>query len=332
MGGLAVKNAYTRRYHKEEYFDLCNEVYYKIHKYNWVGKILPAYREKESFGDMDVLILHDGRINDPKQWINNVFSPTQIVHNGNVYSFDYKELQIDFIITPLRNWDSSYVFFSWNDLGNFIGKISHKFGLKWGFSGLQYVYRSSDDSRVLGEITLTKDPEIALPFLGFDFDKWKIGFNTKEDIFEYIIQSKYFNPNIFKFENLSALHKKRNLRRKMYHEFLDYLIIYYPHITGYPFEKDKTKYFNKIENEFPGFLNKIDIFKEKEEKRLIIKNKFNGHLIMKKYAIFGKELGAVISEFKSLFEDFNDYIYYSDSNLIWKDFDNFIKKRWKPKK
>ena len=124
MGGLAIKNAYTRRYSKEEYDNILPEIIDKAKLLFTDARDTRYYFSKDSFGDADILCLVDKPIEiDITQWIYDTFDSKEVVKNSSVYSFEYKELQVDFILTPLRNWETSYTYFSFNDLHNLIGKI-----------------------------------------------------------------------------------------------------------------------------------------------------------------------------------------------------------------
>lgn len=322
LGGSALKNVYTRRYDVKEYFTLRDEIMELTQKEGIKCRVLDAFNNKQSFGDMDVLILNDGNLGNIKNTIESVFKPNEMFFNGNVWSFDYKELQIDFILTPTRNWESAFNFFRWNDLGNLMGKIAHKFNLSYGFEGLCFKYRM-DNAKFLGDIVLSKNPEVIFNFLGFDYNRWLKGFDEMEDIFEYVINSKYFSSDIFSFENLNHIDKKRNKKRKMYNQFLEYCNSR-TDLKSYSFEKDKSKYHDMIDDAFPGFKSKIEEFKLKEERRKVIASKFNGKIIIQVYGITGEELGEKITMFKSLFTDFNEYVYSTESNIIWEDFEVFL--------
>lgn len=126
MGGNALKHTDIRRYGVYEYFKLFEKIKSMVPK-EWRPRLLQAYFQKESFGDMDIMIYAEGIKDDFQKQLQEIFNPTDIVSNSNVISLDYKNLQIDFIITPDKNWDSAYTFFAWNDLGNFVGKIAHGF-------------------------------------------------------------------------------------------------------------------------------------------------------------------------------------------------------------
>lgn len=324
MGGKALKNTITRRYQREEFFAMQDKVA-SMMPYGWSYRFLPAYRNKQSFGDLDVLVLNNGTLGNFKDAIQERYSPNEIFVNNSVYSFNVDELQVDFIFTPELYFETSYNYFAWNDLGNFVGKIAHKFGLKYGAYGLRYIYRSKDGARIIGEINLSQDPKTIFDFLGFDHHRWLLGFDEKTDIFDFIIASKYFNYEIFTFEGLSSIHKHRNIRRDMYHEFLEYAK---DRKEPYQFENDKSAYFQMIENSFPGFLERKSEYEALDDMRASVKEKFNGRMVMERYGLTGADLGNAIQRFTSTFrddDDMVDFILKSPPDAVWSRFEDSIK-------
>lgn len=325
MGGLAIKNAFTRRFDKDEFDALVPEVVAKAKTLFSDVHITEAYYTKSTFGDMDVLCLVDKPIDiDVKQWIYDTFDSKEVVKNSSVYSFEYKELQIDFILTPLSNWETSKVYFSFNDLHNFIGKTAKKFNLKWGFRGLEYDYKIG--GKKLGTISVTKDYEKALDFLGFDVDRYNKGFDTLEDIFKFVIDSKYFNPWLYDLHQYNKINRDRDKKRKTYQSFIEYLEPYKEenNIEDYHyFYKDKKVYLGLVDHYFPGFLKQYRELEKKEERKRAVHAKFNGNILIDEFGITGKQLGDSISNFKASFEDLNtfeDYVLDNDVETILKDF------------
>jgi len=102
MGGNALKKTFTRRYMAGEYFFLENEVVGNLVSAYPELRVstIPAYADKESFGDMDVMIEYRDDIDYMD--IVNSFSPNEVYRNGKVISFDYKDIQIDLVLTTLR--------------------------------------------------------------------------------------------------------------------------------------------------------------------------------------------------------------------------------------
>jgi len=317
MGGLSLKNLpedkKTRRYHKDEYFNLSEELLPKIKEiFNTDISLVMSYHNKETFGDMDILILNKGYDNIPK--LIQELEPSEINGNGNVYSFDYKNLQIDLIMTDPENWEASNIFFQWGDLGNLMGKLFNSYGnmdnfiLKYGFDGMKIKMIYNGYSKYL---SLTKDNKKAFEFLGLDFERHKEGFNDQFEMFDYIIGSKYFSYDIFQWENLTSVNKNRNKRRPVFIEFLKYIeshknIITYDEKNEIYLE-NLSRFFNiNIKEEYQMLVDKVEYDKS-------ISDKFGGKYIMESFNLeSGKELGKMMLNFKMEIEsnngDYNDFI------------------------
>jgi len=328
MGGKALKIAKTRRYEKDEFDQLASNLIPKVKEvFNTSVEIIKSYHEKDTFGDMDLLVLVDNNFNEKiknttvKQVILDNFDATEVFCNGGVYSFDYQELQVDLILTPVSNWNSSQVFFAYNDLGNLMGKIYYRFNLKYGFDGVKYVYRENNEN-VLGTITITKDMRKAFEFIGLSYDKFLQGFSNLEEIFNYVISSPYFDRESFRLENLNSINKKRNNKRKVYQQFLEWLTE--NNITkSFPKQEDKNFYFNLIEKHFPesNFKQEREKLIEKNTLRKELTLKFNGDMVMEKFPhLKGAELGKAINNFKKSKEDFSKFLQENSAEEIMKLF------------
>ena len=232
MGGNAIKQVMVRRYQRVEFKALSIEVI-DIVKQNfnfWFSKqeIIPYYRNKPSFGDMDVVAklnapLDQESINCIKEQIGKAFNSKEIHFSDKVFSFEYKNFQIDLICCINSEYETSRNYFSYNDLGNLIGRVAKSsFNLSFGHKGLLYKVRY-DNSLVLGEILLSNDINEMLSFLGFDPQRWKEGFDEIEDVFRYVVSSKYFHKSYFDLDNLNHINKTRNRKRESYMNFLKFI-------------------------------------------------------------------------------------------------------------
>jgi len=328
MGGNALKNTFTRRYQKDEFEALLPELQSKLLLFFKDAQPTKYYATKESFGDADFLCLIDNpEHEDVMSFLKNTFAPNEIFKNGNVYSFDYKELQVDLILTPQEDWETSLVYFSYNDLHNLIGKSAHKFGLKWGHQGLKFVYRI--DGKVLGEIIITKDHKDALNFLGFTNVVYEEGFKTLDDIFNFVTNSKYFNPYMYDLENMNKMNRDRDKKRKTYQQFLELIQPMKDEKNNwYYFYPDKKVYLGLIDHFFPGFLLDYTLLEKAEEQRKQIAKLFNGNILMKKFGLSGPNLGAAINRFQSTFIsklEMNDWILtVNDTEKILERFEKIL--------
>jgi len=291
------------------------------------------YSNKESFGDADILVSTEGFNLPMREYIVETFNPNEIFHNGNCWSFDYKELQVDVITVSAEDFDSNEMYLSYNDLGNFIGRIAQGFGLKYGQEGLWYEHYFKGMN--IGRIQISKNYRDIYKFLGLSYERWEQGFEELEDIFEYIATSPYFNWDSFQLSRLNKVNRERNFKRKSYMSFLEWIdknVADDDHL--YEFKKitytDKSAYLDMIDESFPDANLSMEIRRLEylECKKLYIKSKFNGGDVMRKYNITGKELGDALTGFKNSFGDgvYEEFIIRNEPDTIYHKFELYLNK------
>jgi hypothetical protein len=259
-----------------------------------------------------------------KEYIENRFKPTAIHNNGGVYSFDYEKFQVDFIPIKEDKWEIAQIYYSYDPLGNIMGKTFHKFGLSYGWDGLFYKYRNFRGTNS-ANILLTTDARRIFDFGGYDYERYLKGFDTLEEIFEFAIDSTNFDAEMFKIENLKSIDKKRNRKRGSYHLFLQYLKDNNIEIKK-DFDPDKSKYIVAIDYFFPEvkLREKIEELQDKDRVDSYISQKFNGDIVMQWLPnIKGKELGAAMTKFKNHFASeasFKTFVIDCDSETIRRNF------------
>jgi hypothetical protein len=308
MGGKALNRfgVFTERKNTEEFLRIGNELKSKVEFTLPVTcAIVTCYRTKESHGDLDLLISIGKDIQlDWKNYIENTFQPKAINANGGVYSFDYQGFQVDFIPIPERKWATALVYFSYDPLGNIMGKTFHKFGMSYGWEGLYYKYRNAHGTNS-SDILLTNDVKRIFEFGGYDYDRYLKGFDTLEEIFQFAINSKYFDTEMFQMENLKSLDKKRNRKRGSYHLFLNYLKDNGIN-SKYPFEEAKELYLPKIDVSFPEakLMDEISKLQAIDARNSELRMRFNGDIVMMWLPdLQGKELGNAMGKFKTALGD-----------------------------
>ena len=282
-----------------------------------------CYHEKETHGDLDVLIPKNEFINI-KEYITQHYNPRAIYHNSNVYSFDYNNIQVDFILINSDYIEAALTYFSNDPVGNLMGKTYHKFNLSYGWDGLKYKFRS-EDGYLVKSIMVSTDIRKIFEFGGFDYDRFLEGFNTKKEIYDFIINGKYFNYKTFLFENLAYKDKKRNRKRQSYNEFLAYVNDNSLQFANHEFHKDKMLYLPSIIEHFPeaNLQEQFDELEARMKKEKMIKIKFNGDMVMSWLPELktGKEIGHVIRNFKdTLGEEYADFIIKSSFMQIHNKF------------
>ena len=64
--------------------------------------------------------------------------------------------------------------------------------------------------------------ESILEWLGMDLEKYKIGFDTKEEIFKFLTDSPYYFNGLFSYENGNNKHRQRNKYRPIFKDMLEF--------------------------------------------------------------------------------------------------------------
>jgi len=324
MGGRALNRfgIYTDRKTTAEHERILAEVKPRIEKiFNSEVRIVKYYHNKETHGDLDLLLKSSNGLNVHEE-IKKEFGVEIVNSNTNVHSFAYDNYQIDIIVVKVSDWESTY-FYDYDPVGNLLGKYAHSFGLKSGYAGLVYPYRGNSGT-VVKDIVITQNQEKIHRFFDLDFERYKNGFDTVEEIFGYIINSQYFNAERFQFDNLTGIDRKRNKKRATYNGFLEY-INSKEYTNEFIFNKDKSVYLEVINDYFPeaNLFNELKELKKIDEKNKLVKEKFNGKLVMEKFPIKGKELGYVMKSFFEKYDD--DYILLNTQEKLFNNVKDLIK-------
>jgi len=327
MGGNNIKEHFTRRYSKEEYFLFAEHVLSVLRKKIPTARMemIQAYKNKETFGDLDIII-EDFENHRTRNWIKEnqeALGVNVLVQNKpksekiketepySVLGFG-GELQVDLIFTPSRYFDSSLNYFTFNDLGNMIGRTAASMGLRYGHKGLLYrLYDNENKSQIVKEMVISQDLNLILTFLGYDYEQYQKGFNTVENIIEFAASSKYLNVNYFKLENRNYKSRVRDKKRKNYRLLLSYLdeneLGSKNAIASY---EEGLKYATTF---FPDFGDKLALEvknniknkKNAKKNREIIKSKFSNLIVSKITGLVGKPLGYLLESIRLSFEDKN---------------------------
>jgi hypothetical protein len=205
-----------------------------------------------------------------------------------------------------------------------------KYKVKYGQEGLFLDLYHVDNK--LSRVILSKDYPKIFNFLGLSYERYLDGFNELEDIFEYISKSKFFNWKMFQMKQLNKINRDRNLKRKSYMSFLEWID---DNVADSEHEKniDLTIFdFKYINNFFPEANLEVEIRRVEYEycKSLYIKSKFNGGMVMREYGIEGSKLGEIMKafktfvEFESIEQDYDKFILNNDQKDLKLHFELFL--------
>ncbi|KAI0785256.1 hypothetical protein C8Q75DRAFT_686109, partial [Abortiporus biennis] len=143
-----------------------------------------------------------------------------------------KYYQVDVHVCPDKDhFDRVEFFKSYGDLGMIVGLICRSIGLSFSSNGLRVqkiIIESqfSDPLPTYPQITfhLSKDFPDILSFLGLSLDRWKQGFATQSDVFQWVASSPYFDPRLLsRADTANNARRKARDARPMYQNFLKYV-------------------------------------------------------------------------------------------------------------
>ena len=315
MGGNALRNTNTRRYELDEYLRIASLVTVKLSSLQNVCRscVIPHVRDKQTFGDLDVLYSTWSEAPSGRDAIQRMFEPNEIVKNGEVISFNVEELQVDIIHSSHSSLNYALNYFSWNDAGNLIGKLFHNHGMKHGHRGLVLPLRDGDNK--FADVPLTLNHDDALKFVGLDPDVFNHGFDNLDQLFKYVASSPYYNPEFYKLENLNTIAKVRDRKRETYKKFLAFGEAYTgPAYTE--FNRDKSVYLERIFDAFPHAYAKFEEANARLATQKFLRQKFNGDIVKEITGLTGKQLGAFMKHLREQF-DFGDAVvlYLSEATI-----------------
>jgi hypothetical protein len=298
MGGKALGYT-TVRLTRTRYFevaDKCVNALQLCYPKNRLGYIL-SYREKESFGDLDILVSAEGF--DRGEAAEAVLGGTGAVYNGPVTSFGLLlqegVFQVDLITIPEKSFEFAYSYFAWNDLGNLLGRVARSMGVVLKHEGL-FFYVENEHGR-LGEIKLTDNFADALSYLGYDYSVFDKGFDSLNDIYSYVVSSEFFGKDSFLLENRNAAGRARDRKRPVYLGFLDFC----EKLTGSSVY-DREFYIERIKKHFPLFEEEYAKVWALEERRKQLKQKFNGKIVMELTGLSGIDLRLRMKQLSDRFD------------------------------
>lgn len=275
------------------------------------------YAEKPDFGDLDVIICTDripGEWSEIRMEIVRDLGVKRYKSTGAVFSTVFRGLQVDYFTRGEPTFESTYTYMCYNDLGNLLGKMFRRLGMKYGEHGLSYVYRGLD-GRWKREFLLTRNRERIFSFLGLDPVVWDRGFETLESMFRWVVGSPFFS--VAPYCERRATTERRRKRRPTIDAFVRFL-----DAEGidaeYPYHDDRSLYIPMIERAFPES-NLVEQVRQAEndwQRVQSVRQRFNGNRVRDLVDLDGKELGRFMGYVRASRNDFDDWVLNAESDEI----------------
>ena len=286
------------------------------------AKIPLSYRSKDSFGDMDVIVPNREEAEKILKQMGPVLDIVWNLQGYNVLiAYLGQNVQVDLNIVGEGNMDFAFWYFSYNDLGNLIGRIAHRQGLKFGHDGLWYPHRIN--TTAVGDYLLTNDIEKALWYLGFDVQKYFDGFENLEDMFRWVVDCVNFEGAAYPLEHRNHKARTRDSKRKNYNAFLEWLYNGGFDLTWV--ESDKGDWLKTHFMHWPELKKQYDAAEENFKRRAMWKVRFGGEVAMALTGLKDRELGLFVSYLREMFpvEQFYDTDHEVAKNFVARAYTEF---------
>jgi hypothetical protein len=311
MGGNALKahNLESKRLDAPEFHLLCGRLLADFSSV-FPGvriEVIPSYRTKADFGDLDLLVAREpfvssGGVEALEDWVRAAGFSRGQVRNGAVTSVEWRDspsqavgFQVDFITAPEKEFDTTIAYFSYNDLGNLMGRIAHKMGMVYGHEGLLFPMR--DGTHEFDRIQVSGDARKAMVFLGYSPARFDEGFNDLVDIYEFVVSSPYFNRDIYLLENRNHVSRTRDRKRKTYRGFLEW-IEHRSDLPAYEYPEEKSAWIPQIKAAFPEFEREYQASVERLAARRFVSERFNGDVVSELTGLSGQALSKAMRHIK----------------------------------
>ena len=309
MGGSAMQNYGVERLTKEQYDEVLSALTVTL-PYKTVA--IPSYRSKESFGDCDLLTTSTDEAFEKS--LSKDFMLLGKKRNGSVTSYalkygNFPPFQFDLIKAREDSFKFHYNYLSYNDLGNLIGRVAAAFGFKFAHDGLYILawYSHKGEERSVARVKengktndcaeykmeklFISNFDQALEFLGFDSSRFAQGFNSIDDILDFVASSKYFCKDFFLFENRNHDQRKRDVKRPTYTKALEY----FNTLTETKSRDKVTKAFKAdVAKKYPSIINIKRNMRKEIKRKYVLSRRLSSRRVVWLYGrLFGKQLEGV---------------------------------------
>lgn len=207
--------------------------------------------------------------------------------------FELNSVQIDIMINDEKHMDFATCFYSYNDLSSlFIKKICSTKNLMLTTSGL-YFDLKDNENKFVSKILVTDSFNEVLELFDFDVNIFRSGFKSIDDIFDFIVSSKYFNSGKFNKNLFNKVDLLSYSSRPVFKSIVDRL----NSNEVLPARYDNDFLLNSF-HMLPQFKKRIIDREIIEKNRLVSKELFNGGIVSKITGLSGENLGKLMQSIR----------------------------------
>jgi hypothetical protein len=301
MGGSAfhldTHGFTTSRMDKSQYTALSNYLLPLLRLYFRNVSTPPEAPGKETFGDLDIMVsqpldLHPHEailqicsrvLGDKcKKFLYNSPTTNIAVAIGSIVA------QVDVHVVPNDElWGVDFWMHSWGDVGMIVSSTIKAWGLRLSASRGLWVEVPGGSP-----LTLSLDIERIILFLGLDWERYSLGFDTLEEIYEWVEQIRINGARIG-VKSGGKADRREHLKRPMW-------VAYWKRGNDArydPSDEEKNQVFDQALEYFGKREEYEDIIKQTAREKLG-REKFNGFQVREWTGTDGKRLGMLMKALK----------------------------------
>jgi hypothetical protein len=280
---------------------------------------IPSYAYKESYENVRLIICNSRLPSNFATTIQNNFKPKATYQDENcmVYSFEYNDVQIDLFHVSDEKYSFAANYFSYDNICNLISILAEKMGFKLRYDGLHVpVYYNNEKIKY---VLVTGSFSETLELLGFGTG-YNYYFTSELDLYRFIVNSKYFNKDIFLPENRSDIEKQEDQRIPIYGNFINYIR---PNNIMNKFNYSdpiKKPWVEQLKKNYPLVIKDCISIIDNRKRQDLIKYKFNNDIVTQITGIgIDEKLNKFLKDFKASFKsnyDFEQFVLTSSPETI----------------
>lgn len=213
------------------------EQYVKMRKYYiealkpYFPKVLamPEVPGKADYGDIDLIVVQNDRNNASTKELGDAIGARRSALFGPTTSYavplDPKQdtyVQLDVHRCPEEFFEWECFMKSYGDMWQIIGLLQRNIGLTATDKGLHVrVLEWEGANREKSKLYLTHDVSAIMKFLGLDEEAYARGFDSVEEIFQWICAGRFFTRELLDQRRENSNDRARHRKRPMFRRFLE---------------------------------------------------------------------------------------------------------------
>ncbi|KAF9737368.1 hypothetical protein PMIN06_001231 [Paraphaeosphaeria minitans] len=219
----------------DTYYQVASDVRLKLETLFYHVTIPRVAPGKSDFGDIDLIV--EG-IRDPTN-NKNIWATVQDVLGAELYvhphHFGIKHptspdayVQVDVELSPGSDTKHGAELFEWtkfmksdSDLLQIVGVVHRSLGITCNDKGMHIrVEEVEPYNRKKSMLLLTRDPDQAMDFYGYDKAKYYQGFDSETELFEWATNGRYFYWKVYEDREENSNDRSRINKRAMFRRFV----------------------------------------------------------------------------------------------------------------